>query len=151
MIKQKGKEWLRRYLPAEIVGTISALISANIAHAFYDNLIVVAYIATICEAIGYYSTVVVLSILLENKKQKNQGKTLSFRGLFKISLGMILEFGPAGLLDEFVLRPFFMYLFPVLLQNFTLGIFFGKITADIVFYFLVIMSYEINKRARTPK
>jgi len=45
-----------------------------------------------------------------------------------------------------LLRPFLMYVFPILLNNVMLGIFIGKIVGDVSFYFLVILSYEIIKR-----
>ena len=59
MIKLKVKEWLKRYLLSEIVGTIAAVSAASIANLFFENLIFVAYIAALAEAIGFYSTVLI--------------------------------------------------------------------------------------------
>jgi len=133
-------------LPAEIVGTATALAAASITRVFYDNLIFIAYAGALGEAIGFYSTVFIQNILVVGKKRKTENKTLSITDFRRIITDMVLEFGPAGIIDGLLLRPFFMYLFPVLLKNFTLGILLGKIAGDLTFYFLVILSYEMKKR-----
>lgn len=151
MIKQKIREWLKRYLPAEIVGTITAVSAASIAHFFSENLIFIAYTGSLGEAIGFYSTVFIQNILIVSKKNRTENKKNSFLDLIKITANIILEFGPAGIIDGLLLRPFFMYLFPILLKNFTLGILVGKIAGDITFYFLVILGYEFKKRSKKNK
>ena len=133
-------------MPAEIVGTATALAAASITRVFYDNLIFIAYAGALGEAIGFYSTVFIQNILVVGKKRKTENKTLSITDFRRIITDMVLEFGPAGIIDGLLLRPFFMYLFPVLLKNFTLGILLGKIAGDLTFYFLVILSYEMKKR-----
>ena len=143
MQKRKIKEWLKRYLPAEIIGTVTAVTAACITHLFSDNLIFIAYAGSLGEGIGFYSTVFIQHILLVVKKNK---KIVSFSGFSKIAAHIIIEFGPAGLIDGLLLRPFFLYLFPILIQNFTLGILVGKIAGDVTFYMLVILSYELHKR-----
>jgi hypothetical protein len=151
MIKSKFKEWIKRYLPAEIVGTATAIGAATIGHIFYSNLIIVAYIAAVGEAIGFYSTVFIRSLLIENKKHGNEKSIFSFSNFFKIIIETVIEFGPAGILDGFFLRPFFMYLFSTLLTNFSLGILVGKIAGDFTFYVVVICSYELTKRIKTKQ
>tara|TARA_Y100000034_G_scaffold128423_1_gene182962 strand:+ start:509 stop:637 length:129 start_codon:yes stop_codon:yes gene_type:complete len=39
-----------------------------------------------------------------------------------------------------------MYLFPVIIGNFAIGLFVGKIVADIVFYIPTIVMYELKKK-----
>lgn len=151
MLKEKWKGWLKRYLPGEIVGTITAVSVATIAHFFYDNKIIVAYAGALGEAIGFYTTVFIQNLLIENKKRTVEIKKFSIKLYFKIFSNMLLEFGPAGLIDGFLLRPLFMYIFPAILKNFTLGIFVGKIVGDITFYLLVIISYEYAKLKRHSK
>jgi len=58
--------------------------------------------------------------------------------------GLLIEFGPAELVDSFLMRPFFMYLMPSLLHNFTAGILVGKLAADVIFYSLAIGAYELK-------
>jgi hypothetical protein len=146
MIKQKFKEWIKRYLPSEIIGTTTALTAASIAHLFYKNPVFIAYAGSLGEAIGFYSTVFIQNIIASCKKNKITNRHLSFSGLIKIISHILLEFGPAGIIDGVLLRPMFMYVFPIYLKNFPLGILAGKIAGDITFYILVILSYEIKNK-----
>ena len=70
-MKRKIKEWLKRYLPAEIIGTITAVGGASITHLFSKNLILVAYMGSLSEAIGFYSTILTQHILrvIEKREQ----------------------------------------------------------------------------------
>lgn len=145
MIKTKLKEWLKRYLPPEIMGTVTALLSASIAHVFSNNHIAIAFFGSLGEAIGFYSTVLFQHIVILLKENEKDGSKLSFYAFSKVAKNIILEFGFAGIIDGLFLRPLFMYLFPLYLKNFTLGILLGKIAGDCTFYILVIMSYEIKK------
>lgn len=146
IVKRKGKEWLKRYLPAEIVGTVTAVTAASIFHAFSDNLVLIAYAGSVGEAVGFYSTTVIQRILQARRFNIFSGTVFSSRDLRRVTAGILLEFGPAGLIDGLILRPLFMYLFPRYMGNFTLGIVLGKLAGDITFYCLVILSYELKKR-----
>lgn len=148
MFKKKGVEWLKRYLPAEVVGTITAIAAASIAHFFSTNLILIAYAGSLGEAIGFYSTVAIQNILVVVNKNKVERKRFNISDLVKIVVDMLFEFGIAGMIDGLILRPLFMYLFTLYLSSFTLGILLGKIAGDITFYMLVISSYEIKKRIK---
>lgn len=151
MVRNKFKGWLKRYLPAEVIGTLTALTAASIAHIFSQNDIFTAYIGSFGEAIGFYSTVVVQHVLLFKKRHKNDSIPFSFSDFIRISLAIVAEFGIAGVLDGLLLRPFFMYLFPILLDDFTLGILVGKIVGDLAFYLLVIGTYETKEYLKVRK
>ena len=146
MIKEKSREWLKRYLPAEITGTVTAIGAAGIMHLFSDNHILIAYTGSLAEAIGFYSTILVQRVLSVRKINHTTNKKFHFSDSLTLLSSILLEFGPAGIIDGLFLRPFFMYIFPIFLNNFTLGIFAGKIAGDITFYILVILSYEIKKQ-----
>ena len=148
MFKKKGVEWLKRYLPAEVFGTITAIAAASIAHFFSTSLILIAYAGSLGEAIGFYSTVAIQNILVVVNKNKVERKRFNISDLVKIVVEMLFEFGIAGMIDGLILRPLFMYLFTLYLSSFTLGILLGKIAGDITFYMLVISSYEIKKRIK---
>lgn len=148
MFKKKSLEWLKRYLPAEIIGTITAIGAASIAHFFSNKHLLIAYTGSLGEAIGFYSTVAIQNIMVVVSKNKTDSKRFGFSDFIKIVVSMLLEFGPAGVIDGLILRPLFMYLFTLYLHNFTLGILLGKIAGDITFYILVISSYEIKKRIK---
>ena len=123
MIKQKIKVWLKRYLPAEIVCTLTAIGAASIAHALNKSAIITAYAGSIGESIGFYSIIFIQNIIVADKKQKIANKTFSVSDIPKIIGDIIVEFGPAALMDGLIFRPFFMYLFTRVLKTFTVGIF----------------------------
>ena len=58
---------------------------------------------------------------------------------------MLTEFGPSGLLDTLVTRPFSMALGARLLGP-HVGLVAGKLAADALFYLPVIVIYERRKR-----
>jgi uncharacterized membrane protein len=150
MKKQKVIEWLTRYLPAEIAGTITALIAALFAKHEGYNAIIIAFTGSLGESIGFYITIFIYQVLNARKVLTVSGKkNLKFQDYLMIVAKILVEFGPAGLIDDFIVRPFFMFWIPILLNNFTLGIIAGKIVGDICFYFLVILSYELIKKKKT--
>lgn len=148
MTKRRLIEWIKEFLPAEILGTITAVVAASITHFFYDNGIFVAYVGSIGEAIGFYLTLFIQRIVVLRKKQTQNKKKIKLYNLSLIVANLVLEYGPAGMIDGLLLRPFFMYLFPILLVNFTLGIFIGKLAGDVTFYILVILSYGIKEKIK---
>lgn len=152
MMQQKPIEWLKRYLPSEIAGTITALLAAYIAKEEGYNALAIAFAGSFGEAIGFYTTVFIKQVIDARKELKHKsGKHLPFQKYLVIIAVLLIEFGPAGLIDDCIVRPFFMYWFPILLKNFTLGILAGKIAGDIFFYFFVILSYEFIKKKKSIK
>jgi len=93
-------------------------------------------------ALGYYGKI----IYEEVKIRKKHDQKISFMGVLKIIRNMILEFGTGEYLDSFVIRPTAMYFFPKLVGNMILGLFLGKIAADITFYIPTIIAYELKKK-----
>lgn len=152
MKNQKPIEWLKRYLPSEIAGTITALLAAYIAKYAGYNGIAIAFAGSFGEAIGFYTTVFIKQVFDTRKKLKySRNQHLPFQKYLEIIAALLIEFGPAGLIDDCIVRPFLMYWFPILLNNFALGILVGKFAGDICFYFFVILSYEFIKQKKRTK
>jgi hypothetical protein len=59
---------------------------------------------------------------------------------------MGFEFGLAELLDFLVVRPFCLLYGLVFLKNYFWGILAGKTTADIIFFTISILIFEIRKK-----
>ena len=146
MMKQKLKDWLQRYLPAEIVGTITALTAASIVHFCTHSVLAAAFAGTWGENFGYYGFILLREVRASRRQHQQKSKRYGFISFFKDLRNLILDFGIAEWLDSGLLRPFFMYAFPKVLGNFALGITVGKIAADIVFYISVIIVYELRKK-----
>jgi hypothetical protein len=146
-IRRKLREWVGRYLPAEILGTVTALGAAWTVHAASDSLISAAIAATIGESLGYYGCMVVRQVRYYDTRHRHHGRTKR-RWLTgsRTVRDLLIEFGPAELVDTVLVRPLFMYLMPSLLDNFTAGILLGKLAADVIFYGLAISAYELKQQ-----
>ena len=140
------KKWLSKFLPGEIIGTITAIVAASITHVYNHNMIVVAYAGSLGEAIGFYLTIFIQNVLVYKKKYDLELVAFKTKDFTKIISKIVVEFGPAGLIDGLLLRPFFMYAIPFFIGNFTLGLFLGKIAGDVTFYLIVIITTEIKEK-----
>jgi hypothetical protein len=80
------------------------------------------------------------------KQNSLSNKKTSSYEIFRLVKNLILELGYPAFLDFLIIRPFCMYWMPILFGNYFFGIIFGKISADLCFYFFTIVNYELMKR-----
>src|SRR6185312_3335677 len=95
--------------------------------------------------IGYASVVMIRDYAAELRESRRRGRKAPVRDAGNVATGLMAEFGPAGVIDTFVTRPFTMAL-GVKLFGAVLGVVFGKIAADLLFYGPVVYMYERRKR-----
>ena len=145
--RAKKIEWLKRYLPAEILGTILAVIVASITYAQSGSYVAAAAAGWFAEGIGFYGYFISLELLT------NAAVYRHLRPFKRIvlattvaSTNLLVEFLPAELLDNFIIRPYLMYLIPQYVHPYWLGFLVGKLSADVIFYALAIVGYESRKR-----
>jgi hypothetical protein len=139
------RRWCARYLPAEVIGTISAVTSAYVAYLATGDRALAAIFGTIGENVGFYSVMAVV----EWRRQGTAGPMgLQARAQRTIRV-LSAEFGPAELIDSLVVRPGAMYLGPFVTGGITSGSLLGKIMADAVFYAVAIASFELVHRRAT--
>jgi hypothetical protein len=145
-VRRKLREWVGRYLPAEVLGTVTALAAAWTVHAASDSLISAAVAGTIGESLGYYGCMVVREAFRNDTRHRHHGRRrrLWLTGTRTIR-DLLIEFGPAELVDSLLARPLLMFLMPSLLHNFTAGIVAGKLAADVIFYGIAISAYELRQ------
>jgi hypothetical protein len=132
--KIKTREWLRRYIPAEILGTITALIGALIGYSHTHSYITAAASGWFGEGIGFYGYFISSEFFLNSRRYRDyiffKRISLAFAAA---SSNLIVEFAPAEVLDNFIIRPFLMYLVPHYIKPYALGFLVGKFSADILF------------------
>jgi ornithine decarboxylase len=131
------REWLARYLPAELAGILGAVLAAGVFHRF-DIAAATAYAGAIGETVAFYSVILFREVRAGARRADGRSIASRLRGL-------VLEFGPAELLDTFAIRPLAMYLGSQLIGSVTLGVVAGKIAADVVFYTIAVVGYEASK------
>lgn len=145
-MKQKLLTWLKRYLPAEILGTASAVGFPTIVALFSSNNILIAYVGTWGENLGFYGTMIVQEVLQTHKRYHESGRHYGWRAFAKDLRNIFLEFGVAESLDSLLVRPGLMYLSLAFFDNLQIGILAGKILADVVFYIPTAISFELRRK-----
>ena len=116
-MRWKIREWSKRYLPSEIIASVTAISSAIIADLFIKNSIITALAGTWGENAGYYGSIVIRDILISRRKNG----ILKIENYIRILRNLLLEFGTAEMLDCFFIRPFTMYFFPSVIKNIPAG------------------------------
>jgi len=145
-MKSKTREWLKRYIPAEILGSIFAVIPAAIVYSHSHSYVAAAAVGWFGEGVGFYGYFIITELF-------KSGRNYIHLSLFKriiIAIGaassnLLVEFAPAEVLDNFIIRPFGMYIVPIYIKPYAVGFLVGKFGADIVFYMFAVIGYESRK------
>lgn len=137
---------MNRYLFAEIISTILSLAAAYFVKYVSDNDIAAAYAGSVVASVSFYGLILFKDVRISRKKYRSESKKYSYKTFLKDFRNLLVEFGPSEILDVALVRPFFMYIIPIIISNFMLGTFIGKIFADIVFYIPAIFMYEMRKK-----
>ena len=145
-MKVKIREWLKRYLPAEILSIITTLAAAGLAYRLTGNQLTTALAGTWGGNISYFGYILASDIARTVKSCQLAGLPYTGTTLLRNMRDLALEFGLAEVFDSFFIRPALMYYLPVLVGNLSLGILIAKIAADITFYIPAIVSYELSKK-----
>ena len=145
-MKRKIKEWLKRYLLAEILSTIFSLGTAWIIKVYFNEDVIAAFAGSAMASISFYGVIAFSDVRKNLKHHKKHKMKYGFNSYFKDFRNLVVEFGPSEILDVIAVRPFFMYLIPRLTGEFLLGTFIGKMIADIIFFIPAIVMYEIRKK-----
>lgn len=144
--KSNFKEWFDRYKYAEIAATSAALASSQFSRIF-DGF-TTAYLITFAEYFAFYGVILFMSYQKLAKTNRLLNIKTSLKEILFLFRNLVLEFGYPAIFDLFFIRPFCMYWIPILTGNYFMGIILGKITADYIFFGLVIVNYELIKRKR---
>jgi uncharacterized membrane protein YeiH len=145
-MKHKINEWLKRYLPAEIISMILTVVSAELAFGYTENKLTTALVATVIGNTAYFGCILLTDMLATRKHCLLNQQTYTLHVFFKNIRALGVEFGIAEVFDTLLIRPFLMYYLPILLNSLPWGTFLAKVTADITFYIPAIISYELSKK-----
>ena len=147
-------QWVARYLPLEVLGTLAAVAGSWAAYEASGSIVVAAVAGTIAEGVGYYALVVVRGIrghLVSRRVARVGGRARRATLATALTLrGMLAEFGPAEVLDTFLVRPALLVAAAAWLGPTPTGWLVGKLAADAVFYAVAISSFEVGRRIILP-
>jgi hypothetical protein len=145
--RRQLREWLKRYIPAELSGTITALLAAQLAFMTSQSLVVAAVCGSIGETIGYYAAAIGRDVIAHYRlHQERTGHRRFWFTCITCIRSLLVEFGLAEIVDSAFVRPYLLWLSPQLVGQLQLGWLMAKLAADIVFYTLAIAGYEFHKR-----
>ena len=143
--KSRVRTWIKRYGPSEVAGIAMALGGSWLLQWATGSVIAAAYGASIGEGLGFYGSLVIREMIQEAYHAGARRAPYGASEMMRTWRGLLLEFGPAELLDSGLMRPLAMGVGTGLL-GWGLGIVVGKVLADVVFYLPVIWVYERRRR-----
>jgi hypothetical protein len=127
---------LARYGPAEIACTAVAVACAGIAAATGAGAEAVCVGGTVAEVCAFYAV-----MIAQERAQRGPDAPLG-----AVLRSLALEFGPAEVLDTFLLRPALLYAAIALTGGAASGALLGKVAADAAFYALAVASRSLASR-----
>lgn len=127
--------WLRRYGPAELLSVVVTLGSSWLALSLSDSILVAAVAGTWAEFLAYYG-------VMTARELRARGPS-SPRNALRCARDLLLEFGPAELLDSALIRPAALAAGLAAAPSPALGALAGKLVADVAFYLATIVCYEL--------
>jgi hypothetical protein len=130
--------WLRRYGPPELLGTVAALVGASLAQQMSSSEMAAAVTANWTEAIAYYGLIIIRDLWADGRSSPHAALT--------IIRSLVIEFGPAELLNLTLIRNATLYAGITMASSLAMGVIAGKIVADILFYLMAVASYELLRR-----
>ncbi len=144
-MKQRIREWLRRYLPAELLSAVATLAGAWAALHLTHSQLSAALAGTWAGNVAYFGYLLGQDVRLARRRCHAQNRPYTRRTFGRNVRALAVEFGLAEVLDSLLIRPALLYYLPRWL-GFTAGIVLAKLLADVTFYVPAILSYELSKK-----
>lgn len=141
-VDTKTKEWFSRYAPAELCGIIGWQVFSFLWLFLTWSREVAAFTGSIWDTGSIYTFITTREVITDRKKWNFYW----FFWILKTFRNLIAEFWVAELFDVFLIRPLCMYIFPLMISNFQLWILVGWMVANISFYGMAIIWYELRKK-----
>ena len=145
-MKKKLAEWVKRYLPAEVLSLAATLAAGGATFAFAHNRTATALAATWAGNVAYFGCILLQDIHTTRRTRHAVGKDYTAKIFGKNIRALVVEFGAAEVLDSLLVRPLLMYYLPLWLGSLSGGILAAKLAADVTFYIPAIISYELSKK-----
>src|SRR5687767_6950649 len=115
----KLKEWLKRYLPAEILSILATLLGAWLGFELTRNNLAAALTATWAGNLAYFGYIIAADIRQTNLICKAQNQPYTVKNLLIDLRALVVEFGVAEIADSFFIRPALLYYLPQVTGNLT--------------------------------
>lgn len=124
---------VKRYLPCEIAGAVTAVAVGSFTFALTASPVLGAIGATLGENLGYYA-IAAITAWRRERPEASDARVAVIRCV----RSMVGEFGPAEIVDTLIARPLLMLAAAKLMDSAPAAWLVGKLLADVVFYAIVI-------------
>ncbi len=142
--RNKIVEWERRYWLAELAGTSVSLAIYNYTHLNGSTYKASAWWSNAAEFAAFY--IPLLGKIIPDYWRRLRGSS-AWQRTFGAFAASVREVGIAEALDSLVFRPLFLEFLPMLIAGSIFWTSFkAKVAADIIYYIVAIVVYEVNKR-----
>jgi hypothetical protein len=145
-MKHKIKEWVQRYLPAEILSLIATLVTCLVVFKTTGSHVTTALAGTWAGNIAYFGYILVADVRKTYLTCQLNANSYRFSTFIRNFRALLVEFGLAEVVDSFLIRPALMYYLPLLVGNLAAGVLLAKFAADVTFYVPAIIGYEFSKK-----
>jgi hypothetical protein len=145
-MKQKIWEWVRRYLPAELLSVVATLAGAWVGLQNTHSPLSAALAGTWAGNVAYFGWLLAQDVQLARRQCHAQHQPYTRRTFGRNVRALVVEFGLAEVMDSFLIRPALLYYMPRWLGSFTGGVLAAKFLADVTFYIPAIVGYELSKK-----
>ena len=98
--RAKLVKWLKRYGPAEIIGTIGAYSGSFLTYKITNNRVIAAYGATMGENLGFYGTIFIRELRKDYGTAKLDHGEYKLGDLLRTITNLFIDFGLAEILDS---------------------------------------------------
>ncbi|MDL9980411.1 hypothetical protein [Microbacterium candidum] len=135
--------WIKRYAPPEISGTLTMVAAGLLVSEAAAPAVVVAIVGSIAESVGFYA---VAGIAVWREQRRNLPGRGRVRILLRVLGLLVVEFGPAELIDTLLIRPGLLTVALFVVPHTGLALIAGKVVADVAFYVLAATAFRVSEK-----
>ena len=146
MLKRKIKEWLKRYFWADTLSTIVSIFVAWAIKETTNDRVLSAFLASVAASVIFYGVIILRDVKKSMQSHRLRNKKYQARSILIDFRNLMVEFGPAEVLDVLAVRPFFMYLIPTLMTNFIVGSFYWENPGRHLVFYTCHPDDEVRKK-----
>ena len=134
--RYKLKLWWARYKYPELIATFVFFLIHFLAIDTFEHGLFYTYLMTVVEYCAYYS------VVLWQRCYRSSKRSSRFIQPMQIIGNILLEFGPASVLDFMIIRPTCLFICAQTLELGFWNVVVGSCIADVIFYAMAICCWE---------
>jgi hypothetical protein len=148
----KQQPLLRRYLLAEVVALMVAILSITLASRLTNSMFILIAASVYSSSTGYYSVLFVHTLYAERHIQRTGPGDCLLNSVVSTAYTLLLELGAAELLDSLLVSPLLLYLCLSMLPNHQLAVVLSELVSTLLFYTnVLIVGFIVQHMRKTEE